>query len=84
MRKNSNKMALFKQTLEDLQNIHRDTAGFDMKYDEFKDLSRKTWKVEDYIHLQFDRFEKSVGNHCICNGNKPNKCKELIPETNRF
>ena len=55
-----------------------------MKYDEFKDLSRETWKVEDYIHLQFDRSEKSVDRHCICNGNKPKKCKECIPETNQF
>ena len=84
MRKNSSKITPFKQTLEDLQNVHRDTAGFDMKYDEFKGLSRGTWKVEDYIHLQFDKSEKRLGKHCICKGNKPNKCEECIHETNQF
>ena len=33
---NSNKIILFNQTLKDIENIHRDVAGYDMSYDEFK------------------------------------------------
>ena len=38
---NSNKIILFNQTLKDIEHIDRDVAGYDMNYDEFKELCRK-------------------------------------------
>ena len=41
-RKNSNKKFLFNQTLKDIENIYRDVGGYDMSYDEYKRLCRKS------------------------------------------
>ena len=38
----SNKSILLNQTLKDNENIHRDVGGYDMKYDELKEICRKT------------------------------------------
>ena len=57
VRNNSNKIILFNQTLKDLEHIYRVVAGFDMNYDEFKDLCRKSWE-EDYNYLYDDRSTK--------------------------
>ena len=46
----SNKIILFNQTLKDIEHIYRDVAGYDMNYDEFKELCRKSWE-EDYNYL---------------------------------
>ena len=67
IRNNSNKIILFNQTLKDIEHIYRDVAGYDMKYDEFKDLCRKSWE-EDYNYLCSDRSKKrDQGRYCICN-----------------
>ena len=50
IRNNSNKIILFNQTLKDIEHIYRDVAGYDMTYDEFKELCRKSWH-EDYNYL---------------------------------
>ena len=42
IRNNSNKIILFNQTLKDFEHIYRDVSGFDMNYDEFKELCRKS------------------------------------------
>ena len=42
IRNNSKKRVLFNQTLEDIEHIYRDVAGYDMNYDEFKDLCRES------------------------------------------
>ena len=42
IRKNSNKVILFNQTLKDIKLIYRDVAGYDMCYDEFKKFCRKS------------------------------------------
>ena len=42
IRNNSNKIFLFNQTLKDIEHIYRNLAGYDMNYDEFKDLCRKS------------------------------------------
>ena len=39
----SNIIFLFQQTLKDVVHIHRDIAGFDMSYEEFKSLCREAW-----------------------------------------
>ena len=51
--RNSNKIILFNQTLKDIEHIYRDVAGYDMSYDEFKELCRKSWE-EDYNYLCID------------------------------
>ena len=57
IRNNSNKIILFNQTLKDIEHIYRDVAGYDMNYDEFKDLCRKSWD-EDFNYLYIDRSKK--------------------------
>ena len=57
IRNNSNKNILFNQTLKDIEHIYRDVGGYDMNYDEFKDLCRKSWE-EDYNYLYIDRCKK--------------------------
>ena len=70
IRNNSNKIILFNQTLKDIEHIYRDVAGYDMKYDEFKELCRKSWE-EDYNYLCIDRSKKiDQGRYCICNESK--------------
>ena len=71
---NSKKIILFNKTLKDFEHIYRDVAGYDMSYDEFKELYRKSWE-EEYNYLDFDRCKKSdQGEYCICNESK----KKLI------
>ena len=64
---------MFNQTLKDIEHIYRDVAGYDMNYDEFKELCRKSWD-EDYNYLFcIDRSEKGAqGKCCICNESKKN------------
>ena len=57
IRTNSNRINLFNQTLKDIEHIYRDVAGYDMNYDEFKELCRKSWD-EDYNYLCIDRSKK--------------------------
>ena len=52
-RNNSKKIILFNQTLKDIEHIYRDVAGYDINYDEFKDLCGKSWE-EDYNYLYID------------------------------
>ena len=44
IRNNSNIIILFQQTLKDVERIYRDIVGFDMSYDEFKELCTDSWK----------------------------------------
>ena len=48
---------LFEQTLKALEDIFKDLAGFNMSYDEIKDLHREIWKDEDYnnFHVESSR-----------------------------
>ena len=70
IRNNSNKISVFNQTLKDIEHIYRDIAGYDMNYDDFKELCRKSWN-EDYNYLCIDRSKKSdQGRYCICNESK--------------
>ena len=82
-RNNSNKIILFNQTLKDLEHIYRDVAGYDMNYDEFKDLCRKSWG-EDCNYLYIDRSKKrDQGKYCICNESK-NTFLEATLQTTPF
>ena len=83
IRNNSNKIILFNQTLRDIEHIYRDVAGYDMNYDEFKDLCRKSWE-DDYNYLYIDRSKKrDQGKYCICNESK-NTYLEATPQTKPF
>ena len=83
IRNNSNKIILFNQTLKDIEQIYRDVAGYDMNYDEFKELCRKSWE-EDYNYLCIDRSKKrDQGRYRICNESKSTYIK-TTPQTNPF
>ena len=83
IRKNSKEIILFNQTLKDIEHIYRDVAGYDMNYDEFKDLCRKSWE-EDYNYLYIDRSKKrDQGKYCICNESKKTYI-EATPQTKPF
>ena len=74
---------MFNQTLKEIENIYRDVGGYDMSYDEFKELCRKSWE-EDYNYLCIDRSKKKdQGRYCICNERK-NTYIECTPETKHF
>ena len=74
---------MFNQTLKDIENIYRDIPGYDMNYDEFKQLCKKSWE-EEYNYLCIDRFKKKDrGRYCICNESK-NTYIQCIPETDPF
>ena len=61
IRNNGNKIFLFNQTLKDIENIYRVVSVYDMSYDEFRELCRKSWD-EDYkcpcIHRSKKREQK--------------------------
>ena len=83
IRNNSNKIILFNQTLKDIEHIYRDVAGYDMNYDEFKELYRKSWE-EDYNYLCIDRSKKrNQEKYCICNEGKRTYI-EATPQTKPF
>ena len=59
-------------TLKDIEHVYRDVAGYDMSYDDFKELCRKS-RDEEYNYLCIDRSKKrDQGRYCICNESKKN------------
>ena len=83
LRNNSHKIILFNQTLKDIEHLYRDVAGYDMNYDESKELCRKSWE-EDYNYLYIDRSKKrDRGRYRICNESKK-KYIEATPQTKPF
>ena len=83
IRNNCNKSILFNQTLRDIEHIYRDVAGYDMNYDEFKELCKKSWE-ENYNYICIDRSKKrDRGKYCICNESKKTYL-EATPQTKPF
>ena len=83
IRSNSNKIILFNQTLKDIEHIYRDVAGYDMNYDDFKDLCRKSWE-DEYNYLYIDRSKKrDQGKNCVCNESRKTYI-EATPQTKPF
>ena len=83
IRNNSNNIILFNQTLKEIEHIYRDVAGYDMNYDEFQELCRKSWE-DDYNYLCIDRSKKrDQGKYCICNESKKTYI-EATPQTKPF
>ena len=80
---NSNIIILFKQTLKDVEHIYRDIAGFDMSYDEFKNLCREAWR-QKYNCLLLNRLEdKNKNKYKLCNESNP-EFKVFNPQTEPF
>ena len=66
-----------------MDNIHRDVAGYVMRYDEFKQLCLKAWE-EGYNYLCIDRCKKrGQGTYCNYYGSK-STYTECTPETKAF
>ena len=42
IRNESNKIVLFNQTLKEIENVFRDVSGYDISYDEFKQLCKES------------------------------------------
>ena len=83
IRNNSNVIVLFQQTLKDMQHIYTDIAGFDMSYDEFKELCREAWR-ERYNYLLINRLEDKNGKkYMICNESN-SEYKIFNPQTDPF
>ena len=83
IRNNSNIIILFQQTLKDVEHIYRDIAGFDMSYEEFKELCREAWR-ERYNYLLINRLEDKNGSrYMICN--ESNQQYQIFnPQTDPF
>ena len=68
------------QIFRDFENVYGDVGGYDMIYDEFKQLCKKTWE-KVYNYLCFDRSKKNK----ILNFNEnKNTYIEYTPETKAF
>ena len=70
IRNNSVRLKLFKQTLEDVQNMYYDIGAFDMLCDEFKEMCRVAWR-EKINYLCIDMIKnKNEGKYRIFNESK--------------
>ena len=57
--------------MKDVEHIHIVIAGFDMSYDDFKNLCREAWK-EKYNYLLINKLEDKHGHeYKICNESNP-------------
>ena len=65
IRDNSNIIILFKQTAKTVQNLYSDLGGFDMDYNEFKNLCREAWNKK-YSYLKINRLDDDE-KYTICN-----------------
>ena len=81
IRDNSNIIILFKQTAKTVQNLYNDIAGFDMDYNEFKDLCREAWNKK-YSYLKIDRLNDDE-KYTICNESEK-EYKIFKPKTQPF
>ena len=83
IRKNSDRLNLFKQTLTDVQSMYYDIGAYDMNYDEFKQMCHKAWD-ERFNYLCIDMTKnKNEGKYRIYNESKHTYI-ECICETEAF
>ena len=62
-----------RQTSKNVENINRDINGFDLRFDEFCELCRETWKKESSKYVFFDGYKKeNEEQFCIRKGSKEN------------
>ena len=70
IRNNSDRKILFKQTLRDVEIMYKDIGGYDLKYDESKEMCRKAWS-EKFNYLCIDMTKnKNEGKYRIFNESK--------------
>ena len=80
IRKNSDRLILFKQTLRDVRSMYYDIGGYDMKYDEFNEMCHEAWD-EKFNYLSIDMTKnKNESKNRIFNENKTTY-NECTPET---
>ena len=53
---------MLQQSLKIADNFYRDIAEFDMIYDKYKDLGKRTWNDEFYKDPQSDRIDLKMKN----------------------
>ena len=58
IRNNSNINILIRQTRKTEENIYRDVAGFDMSFDDIKELGREALRSKEIFKLYIDWFNK--------------------------
>ena len=64
IRNNSDRIILFKQTFGDAESMYKDIGGYDMKYDEFKEICRKAWNEKfNYLSIDIARSKKRRKSH---------------------
>ena len=83
IRKNSDRLILFKQTLRDVHKMYQDIGAFDMIYDELKEMCRVAWS-EKFNYLCIDMTKnKNEGKYRIFNESKTTYI-DCIPEIEPF
>ena len=83
IRKNSDRLILFKQTLRDVQSMYYDIGAYDMKYDEFKEMFHKAWDEKiNYLCIDMSK-NKNEGRYRIFNESNTTYI-ECICETESF
>ena len=83
IRKNSDRLILFKQTLRDVQSMYHDIGDFDMIYDKSKEMCRVAWS-EKFNYLCIDMTKnKNEGKYRIFNESKHTYI-DCICETEAF
>ena len=82
IRDNSNIIILFKQTAKTVQSLYNDIAGFDMSYEELKNLCREVWKNE-FNYLKIERSKNRQVRYSIWNESNP-QYKVFKPVTEPF
>ena len=63
-----------------MESCNRDIAGFEIKYDEFKDVCRHAWKDESSNHFYKDKSKKELN---FVFATKAKKIIECIPTTTK-
>ena len=83
IRKNSDRLILFKQTLRDVRSMYYDIGAYDMNYDEFKQMCHKAWD-ERFDYLCIDMIKnKNEGKYRIFDESKTTYI-DCICETEAF
>ena len=57
--KNCDRIILFKQTLREVESMYKDIGGYDMSYDEIKQMCKEAWS-EKFNHLCFDMTQNKM------------------------
>ena len=69
--------------MKDIEIIYRDVGGYDMNYDENKDLCRKSCG-DEHNYLWIDKSKnRDQRRHCICNESK-NTYTDSTPMTKTY